>query len=76
MTSSLSYRRACTVFEDYDEWTAVIERVREGLYEDIIHVVTKREKVQGSGRVCFSIILRFELLYVMTLLYVDGCADT
>lgn len=33
------------MFGDYDEWQAVNDRDRRELFDDVIHMVEKREKV-------------------------------
>ena len=35
------------MFTDYDEWQAVNDRDRRELFDDVIHMLEKREKVQS-----------------------------
>ena len=38
-------RKADSIFNDYDEWRAVSDRDRRDLFDDVIHMLAKREKV-------------------------------
>ena len=40
-----NYRKADSLFNDYDEWRAVSDRDRRDLFDDVIHMIAKREKV-------------------------------
>ena len=42
----LHYRKADSLFNDYDEWRAVSDRDRRDLFDDVVHMVAKREKVR------------------------------
>ena len=37
------------MFTDYDEWQAVNDRDRRELFDDVIHMLEKREKVQSHN---------------------------
>ncbi|KAL4222390.1 PRP40 pre-mRNA processing factor 40 [Mactra antiquata] len=44
MTSSVKYWKADSLFSDYDEWQAVNDRDRRELFDDVVHMLEKREK--------------------------------
>ena len=46
-TREYIYRKADSMFTDYDEWQAVNDRDRRELFDDVIHMLEKREKVQS-----------------------------
>ena len=48
-TREYIYRKADSMFTDYDEWQAVNDRDRRELFDDVIHMLEKREKVQSHN---------------------------
>jgi pre-mRNA-processing factor 40 len=41
----LYFRKADTIFGEEEEWKNVSERERRELFDDVVHLVAKREKV-------------------------------
>ncbi|XP_074658879.1 pre-mRNA-processing factor 40 homolog A-like isoform X1 [Tubulanus polymorphus] len=48
MNSNLRYRRADQIFGDMDVWRNVADRDRRDIFEDVLHVVAKREKEEAK----------------------------
>ncbi|XP_064647674.1 pre-mRNA-processing factor 40 homolog A-like isoform X2 [Lineus longissimus] len=48
MNSQIRYRKAEIVFADDDVWTCVADRDRRDIYDDVIHVLAKREKEEAK----------------------------
>lgn len=48
MTSSVKYWKADSLFTDYEEWQAVNDRDRRELFDDVVHMLEKREKEESK----------------------------
>jgi len=48
MNSSIKYWKADTMFGDEDAWRNVSERERRDLFDDVVHLIAKREKEEAK----------------------------
>ncbi|GFR81602.1 pre-mRNA-processing factor 40-like protein A [Elysia marginata] len=48
MNSSIRYWKADTVFGEEEAWKAVTERDRRELFDDVVHLIAKREKEEAK----------------------------
>ncbi|XP_052247261.1 pre-mRNA-processing factor 40 homolog A-like isoform X2 [Dreissena polymorpha] len=48
MTSAVKYWKADSMFSDYEEWQSVHDRDRRDLFDDVIHMLEKREKEEAK----------------------------
>ena len=46
MNSAIKYRKAEQMFAEDEIWKCVNDRERRDLYEDVLHQLSKKEKVQ------------------------------
>ncbi|XP_052800504.1 pre-mRNA-processing factor 40 homolog A-like isoform X2 [Mya arenaria] len=49
MSSTVKYWKADSMFTDYEEWQSVNDRDRRELFDDVIHMLEKREKEDAKN---------------------------